>query len=80
MNNEYTYIPAIEIARYLNSEATDEQFAEVFALLYKMMTQGGRGISNVYDTKQIIKQMDVNSLIQHLERTLKEIQVQLEEG
>ena len=76
--SEYTYIPAIEIARYLNSESTDEQFAEVFALLYKMMTQGGRGISNAYDAKQVIKQMDVDALMQCLGRTLKEIQVREE--
>ena len=73
---------AYEVAAWLNNSdstgATDEQFAEVFALLYKMMTQGGRGISNAYDTKQVIKQMDVDALMQCLGRTLKEIQVREE--
>ena len=76
MNNEYTYMPATEIARYLNKEATDEQFAEVFALLHRAMF--GRNLSNVYDTKQIIKQMNVDALMQCLGRTLKEIQNSLE--
>ena len=75
--SESAYISATEIARYLNTEATDEQFAEVFALLHRAMS--GRNMSNVYDTKQIIEQMDVDVLMQCLGRTLKEIQAQMEE-
>lgn len=73
------YLSSSEIARFLNSETvTDEQFAEVFALLD--MAQNGRGIPMMYDTKQVIKNMDVDGLMKRLGDMLKEIQQNVEDG
>lgn len=75
---DYILMTASEVARFLNSEAiTDEQFAEVFALLD--MAQNGRGIPMMYDTKQVIKNMDVEGLMKRLGNILKEVQQNIEE-
>lgn len=74
----YIHMTASEVARFLNLETTDEQFAEVFALLN--IAQNGRGIPMMYDTKQVIKNMDVDSLMKQLGNMLKEIQQNVEDG
>lgn len=76
---DYMLMTASEVARFLNSETvTDEQFAEVFALLD--MAQNGRGIPMMYDTKQVIKNMDVDGLMKRLGNILKEVQQNIEDG
>ena len=61
-----------EIVKYLNTDATDEQFAEVFALLEIAMN--GRGIPQEYDTEKIIAFMNVDIVCNKLKDILKEIQ------
>lgn len=67
---------AYEVAAWLNNSdstgATDEQFAEVFALLEKMMY--GRRIAEIYDAEFIIKNMDVDHICNTLKTILIEIQ------
>ena len=67
-----------EIAEWLNKDATDEQFAEVFALLEIGMC--GRGIPKEYDTETIILNMDVDLICSKLKHVLKEIQENVEEN
>lgn len=74
----YKRMLASEVARYMNTEATDVQFAEMFALLDK--AQNGRGIPMMYDTKQVIKNMDIDGLMERLGNMLKEIQQNIEDG
>lgn len=75
---DYICMTPSEIARHMNTETTDEQFAEVFALLD--MAQNDRGIPMMYDTKQVIKNMDVDGLMKRLGNILKEVQQNIEDG
>lgn len=59
------------IADWLNSEATDEQFAETFALLGMMMT--GRKIEQIYEQENIIRDMNVEAVTNRLHSILEEI-------
>jgi hypothetical protein len=63
---------AIEVANWLNTEATDEEFAEVFALLD--MAMFGRGIPKYYNRESIIKRADYKQLCKKLKDILLEIQ------
>lgn len=63
---------AIEVANWLNTEATDEEFAEVFALLD--MAMFGRGIPTHYSREGIIERADYNGLCKRLNDILLEIQ------
>lgn len=63
---------AKEIANWLNSEATDDEFAEVFALLDIAMF--GRGIPEHYDQESIIKRADYNGFCKSLNNILTNIQ------
>lgn len=63
---------AREVANWLNAEATDEEFAEVFALLD--MAMFGRGIPNNYSREGIIERADYNVLCKKLCDILTEIQ------
>ena len=67
-----------EIVNFLNTDATDAQFAEVFALLEISMC--GRGIPQVYDTESIILNMNVDTICNKLKSILKEIQKKAEDG
>lgn len=67
-----------EIAKLLNYKVTDEQFAEVFALLERMMC--GRQIPQIYDTEKLILNMDVDCVCNRLRQILKEIQGNVENG
>lgn len=70
MNTSY------EIAAWLNNldseGATDEEFAEVFALMD--YSRNGRGLPNMYDSNILIKQMNVDAFCKHLKEILTEIQ------
>ena len=61
-----------EIANWLNKEASDDQFAEVFALLEIMMN--GRGNFNCYDTDGIILNMKPDVICNRIKTILNEIQ------
>ena len=60
-----------EIAAWLNTECTDEEFIETFALLHQGTL--GRGIPTEYDDKGIVGMMDVKCLCHRLEQILNEI-------
>lgn len=60
-----------EVAVWINTECTDEEFVETFALLYQGIY--GRGISTEYDSKGIVEMMDVKHLCNRLEKILNEI-------
>ena len=60
-----------EIAVWLNSDCTDEEFVETFALLYQGMY--GRGIPTEYDRETLIERMDTRYLCSRLEQILNEI-------
>lgn len=66
-----------EIAEFLNKDATDEQFAEVFALLE--LSMNGRRVPQIYDTEQVICNMNVDSVCNRLRDILKEIQSNVRE-
>lgn len=61
-----------EVANWLNSVATDEEFAEVFALLD--MAMFGRGIPENYNRDSIIERADYNGCCKALNRILLDIQ------
>lgn len=67
-----------EIAEFLNTKATDEQFAELFALLERAMF--GRGVPKEYDTETIILNMDVNAVCKRMRNMLINIQREIEEN
>jgi len=62
---------ASEVAQWLNYEATDEQFAETFALLEIMSY--GRQAPQIYDQKEIIKSMNITTVCRRLNEILSEI-------
>lgn len=57
-----------EVAEWLNSKCTDEEFVETFALLYRAMY--GRGIPEEYDRKTMIDTINVKALCNELSYTL----------
>ena len=57
-----------EVAEWLNSKCTDEEFVETFALLNIAMY--GRGIPKEYDRETVIKTINVTSLCNELNCTL----------
>ena len=61
-----------EVVKFLNTDATDEQFAEVFALLEIAMN--GRGVPQDYNAEKIIAFMNVDIVCNKLKVILKEIQ------
>ena len=65
-----------EVVKFLNEDATDEQFAEVFALLEIAMI--GRGLPMIYDTEDIILNMDIDCICNKVKIILKEIQENVE--
>lgn len=67
-----------EIVKWINEDVSDEQFAEIFALLE--LTMLGRGVPRIYNTEQIILNMDVDCVCNRLKEILKEIQQNVEEG
>lgn len=66
-----------EIVKWLNEDVSDEQFAEIFALLE--FTMFGRDIPMIYDTEDIILDMDVDYVCNKLKEILKEIQENIKE-
>ena len=56
----------------ISDNASDIEFAEIFALLD--FARNGRGIPACYDTYAMIMRMDVNGLCEHLKAILYEIQ------
>lgn len=60
-----------EIAEWLNKDATDEEFAEVFALLEIGMC--GRGIPKEYDTETIIRNTNFDTVCNKVKDVLKDI-------
>lgn len=66
-----------EIVNWLNEDISDEQFAEIFALLE--LTMFGRGIPQIYDTEDVILNMNVDCVCNRLKEILKEIQENVEE-
>lgn len=63
---------AYEIATLLNTGISDRKFAEVFALMDRMMY--GRSVPEIYDQKSIILRMDVGATTNRINMILKEIQ------
>lgn len=65
-----------EVAAWLNNAdslgATDEDFAEMFAILDFL--RNGRRMPLMYDADQMILNMDVDGLCKHLKDVLTEIQ------
>ena len=66
-----------DVVKFLNQDATDEQFAEVFALLE--LSMNGRRVPQIYDTEQVICNMNVDSVCNRLRNILKEIQENVED-
>ena len=66
---------AYEIATWLNEDATDEEFASVFALLGMMMN--GRKIPNIYDNIDIIVNANYDDVWRRLNTICKEIQINI---
>lgn len=64
-------IDARQVANWLNSEATDEEFAEVFALLDIAIF--GRGIPENYNQETIIKNADYDGFCKTLNIMLSNI-------
>ena len=69
---------AYKVAKWLNTDSADGEFAEVFALLE--LTMCGRGIPNNYNAESIILNMNVDSVCEKLKCILKDIQQQVEDG
>ncbi len=67
---------AYEVAIWLYNEkgddATDEEYAEVFALFERMIS--GKTIPLKYKRNEFIKEMDINNVCNFLKETLTEIQ------
>lgn len=64
-----------EVAAWLNNAdgngASDEDFAEVFGILDFM--RNGRRVPLMYDADEMIRNMDVDGLCNHLKTVLTEI-------
>ena len=60
-----------EVAKWLNTECTDKEFVETFALLYQGMY--GRGIPTEYNREVIVETIDTRYLCSRLEQILNDI-------
>lgn len=64
---------AYEIATWLNEDATDEEFATVFALLGLMMN--GRKIPKICEENDIVLNANYDEVWRRLDTICKEIQI-----
>jgi hypothetical protein len=64
-----------EIAEWLNTESTDEEFLETFALFYKAIY--GRGIPTEYDSKALVEDMNINLFCNELRKVLEDIREEI---
>ena len=64
-----------EVANWLNTDCTDEEFLETFALLYQGMY--GRGIPTEYDSKALVENMNINLFCNELSKVLEDIREEI---
>lgn len=60
-----------DIAIWINSESSNEDFLEMFSCL--SLAMNGRGIPDEYDKKEIIKNMEVNSMLKRLNEIVTDV-------